>query len=84
VWGAIDVESIGAEIKGSLLAVDVSGAVNGVPVNGNFDADVQEQAVMVQKMELQVGKGRLTTAGNVDLAPSRDGVHISANSTTSA
>jgi translocation and assembly module TamB len=73
VWGSIDVKSIGAGINGTLMAVDVSGAVNGVTVNGNFDANVQDQAVVVQKLELQVGKGRLTTAGNVDTGSGQDG-----------
>jgi len=72
-WGSIDVNSAGADIKGTLLAVDVSCAVNGVPVKGNFDTDAQDQAVVVQKLELQVGKGKLTTAGNIDTGSNKDG-----------
>ena len=71
VWGSVDVNAIGASINGTSMVVDVSAAVNGVPVTGNFGADFQEQAILVQNMGLQVGRGRMTVAGSID--PSIDG-----------
>ncbi|MCL2010958.1 MAG: hypothetical protein FWG71_10515 [Synergistaceae bacterium] len=73
VWGSVDVNSIRADINGTLMAVAISGAVNGVPVKGNFEADTHGQTFVVRKLELQAGKGKLTTSGNVNSSPDNDG-----------
>ena len=73
-WGSIDVSSIGANISGTSMAVDILAAVNGVLTRGNLDADVQGQAAAVRRLDLLVGRGRLTASGNVKPAPGDDGV----------
>jgi len=65
MWGSVNVSSIGANISGASIAVDVAAAINGVPVRGNLDATIQGQTTDVRRLELQVGTGRLSASGNV-------------------
>jgi hypothetical protein len=66
-WGAVDVTEIEAAINGSRMNVTLNGAVNAVPVKGIADVDIQQTAVGVNKAELRLGKGLVTTSGNVGL-----------------
>jgi autotransporter translocation and assembly factor TamB len=63
----VDVAEVETAIRGSRMNVALDGAVNGVPVKGTADVDVQQTAVGVNKAELRVGKGLITTSGSVGL-----------------
>jgi len=68
-WGSFDVESIGANIRDSSMAIGISGVINGVPVIGNLDADMQSGGGLIaqlRRLELQIGAaGRLSASGSV-------------------
>ena len=65
MWGTIEVRSVGANISGTSMAVDLAAAINGVPVSGNLDANIQGQRTDIRRLELQLGAGRLSASGNV-------------------
>ena len=65
MWGSINVSSVGANISGTSMAIDVSAAINGVPVRGNLDADIQGQVTDIRRLELQIGTGQLSASGNI-------------------
>ena len=40
-WGTVEVQEIGANLQGANMKVEAVGAVNGVPVQGTADFDLQ-------------------------------------------
>ena len=72
-WGEIDVTEIGARLQGTLMDVNIAGAVNGVPVKGTFDTNIQGQNASINKVELDIGKARLNSSGSVRPGSESDG-----------
>jgi hypothetical protein len=64
-WGQIVVDDIGARLRGAQMDVTLAGAVNGVPVKGAFDLDMQGGSFSVNKADIGVGRGRLISSGYV-------------------
>ncbi|MDR3265127.1 MAG: hypothetical protein LBT15_03850, partial [Synergistaceae bacterium] len=64
-WGQIVVDDIGARLGGTEMGITLAGAVNGVPVKGAFDADMQGKSFSVHRADIGVGGGRLISSGYV-------------------
>ena len=70
-WGTVEVQEIGANLQGGNMKVDAAGAVNGVPVRGTADLDLQGRAVSVNKADIGFGRGSIAATG--DIRPHADG-----------
>ena len=64
-WGTVDVEEVGANIRGTNVDVDSAGAVNGVSVRGTAALDIQGSSLSIGKADIAFGKGRITATGEI-------------------
>ena len=63
-WGTVDVAEVGANIRGTVLDVDVDGRVNGIPVKGGADLDVSN-GVLINRSDVSFGRGKILATGGV-------------------
>lgn len=64
-WGIVDVDEVGANIRGTNIDIDSAGSVNGIFVRGTATLDLQGSALSIGKADIAFGKGRLTATGEI-------------------
>ncbi len=64
-WGIVDVDEVGANIRGTNIDIDSAGSVNGVRVRGTATLDIQGSALSIGKADIAFGKGRITATGEI-------------------
>ena len=69
-WGKVDVDEIGANIRGTNMAIDLAGSVNDVSVRGKADLDVRGAALAVNKADIRFGRGTVVATGDMQPAAS--------------
>jgi translocation and assembly module TamB len=67
-WGEVAVTDIGAKLRGASIGLSVDGAVNGIPVKGALDLDIEAERADVNGADLSVGRGTFTAAGSANFA----------------
>jgi translocation and assembly module TamB len=73
-WGEVAVAGIEARLKGSSIGLALDGAVNGVPVKGTLDLNVQAGKAAVDGADLSVGRGQ--SPGKITVAGSANGAFL--------